>query len=123
MSAKQRRRARENWAYAYQLNPPQPEPRFAKVKRLLRRAGQAAQRDGRLWTGQIVMEAHITHILVVTDAQDEVRAVDRAIDAELKRLKMGFAITGPARVSLPRGTSGRRAQKTPTRSVGRSRSI
>src|SRR2546422_6588717 len=46
-----------------------------------------------------LFRSHITHILVVTDAPDEVRAVDRAIDAELKRLKMGFAITGPARVS------------------------
>ena len=53
--------------------------------------------------GQIVVEAHITHILIVTDAPEEVDAVDRAIDAELKRLKMGFAVTGPARVSLPRG--------------------
>src|SRR5213592_3010965 len=123
MLPKQRPPAPKSWAYAYQLDPPQPEPRFAKLKILLRRARLAAQREGRLWTGQIVMEAHITHILVVTDAPDEVRAVDRAIDAELKRLKMGFAITGPARVSLPRGTSGRRAQKTPTRSVGRSRSI
>ena len=74
-----------SWAYAYQLNPPQPEPRFAKVKALLRRARQAAQRDGRLWTGQMVMEAHITHILVVTDDPHEVRAVDRAIGTELKR--------------------------------------
>ncbi len=39
MAPKQRPRAPERWAYAYQLNPPQPEPRFAKVKRLLRRAG------------------------------------------------------------------------------------
>jgi len=96
-------RASKSWAYAYQLDPPQPEPRLAKVKTLLRRARLAAQRDGRLWTGQIVVEAHITHILIVTDAPDEVGAVDRAIDAELKRLKMGFAVTGPARVSLPRG--------------------
>ena len=88
---------------------------------LLRRARLAAQRAGRLWTGQVVKDAHITHILVVTDAPDEARAVDRAIDAELKRLKMGFAITGPARVSLPRGTPGRRAPKTPARSGGRSR--
>src|SRR5881628_3244280 len=123
MVPKRRPRASDLWAYSYQLDPPQPEPRLAKVKTLLRRARLAAQRDGRLWTGQIVVEAHITHILIVTDAPDEVRAVDRAIDAELKRLKMGFAVTGPARVSLPRGTSGRRAQKTPTRSVGRSRSI
>ena len=121
MAPKQRPQASKSWAYAYQLNPPQPEPRFAKLKILLRRARLAAQRDGRLWTGQVVMEAHITHILVVTDAPDEGRAVDRAIDAELKRLKMGFAITGPARVLLPRVTPGRRAPKTSARSVGRSR--
>ena len=102
MIPNQRPRASKRWAYAYQLDPPQPEPRLAQVKTLLRRARRAAQRDGRLWTGQIVMETHITHILVVTDDPDEVRALDRAIDAELRRLKMGFAITRPARVSLPR---------------------
>ena len=111
MLPKQRRRTAESWAYAYQLNPPQPEPRFAKVKLLLRRAGQAAQREGRLWTGQIIMEAHITHILVVTDDPHEVRTIDQAIDAELKRLKMDFAIKGPARVSLPRVTPGRGARR------------
>ncbi len=111
MAPKQRPRAPERWAYAYQLNPPQPEPRFAKVKLLLRRAGQAAQREGRLWTGQIIMEAHITHILVVTDDPHEVRTIDQAIDAELKRLKMDFAIKGPARVSLPRVTPGRGARR------------
>ena len=121
MVPKQGPRAAESWAYAYQLNPPQPEPRFAKIKTLLRRARLAAQRAGRLWTGQVVKDAHITHILVVTDAPDEVRAVDRAIDAELNRLKMGFAITEPARVSLPRVTPGNPARKTPARAVGRSR--
>jgi hypothetical protein len=110
----------KRWAYAYQLNPPQPEPRFAKIETLLRRAREAAERDGRLWTGQIVTEAHITHILVVTDT-DEVRAVDRAIEAELKRLKMDFAITRPARVSLSSASPGSRPPKTPGRSVGPSR--
>src|SRR2546425_1133082 len=90
MILKRRPRPPESWAYAYQLNPPQPESRFAKVKMLLRRARLAAQRAGRLWTGQVVKDAHITHILVVTDAPDEVRAVDRAIDAELKRLTMAL---------------------------------
>ena len=113
---RRRPRASESWAYAYQLNPPQPEPRFAKVRTLLRRARLAAQREGRLWTGQIVMDAHITHILVVTDAPDEVRPVDRAIEAELKRLKMRFAITEPARVSLPGVKVARRALKKPARS-------
>src|SRR5437899_1038454 len=111
MVPQKRSQASMSWAYAYQLNPPQPEPRFAKVKALLRRARQAAQRDGRLWTGQMVMEAHITHILVVTDDPHEVRAIDQAIDAELKHLKMDFAIKGPARVSLPRVTPGRGARR------------
>ena len=115
MVPKQRTPAPESWAYAYQLKPPQPEPRFAKIKMLLRRARLAAQRAGRLWTGQVVKDAHITHILVVTDTPDEVRAVDRAIDAELKRLKMGFAITEPARVSLPGVRVARRALKRPAR--------
>ena len=113
---RQRPRASKSWAYAYQLDPPQPEPRFAKVKMLLRRARLAAQRKGRLWTGQIIMEAHITHILVVTDAPEAIRLVDRAIDAELKRLKMGFVITAPAKVSLPRVTHARRAAKAAARS-------
>ena len=121
MILKRRPRAAESWAYAYQLIPPQPEPRFVKIKMLLRRARLAAQRAGRLWTGQVVKDAHITHILVVTDDPDEVRAVDRAIGTELKRLKMGFAITGPARVSLPRVAPGRPAPKTPARAGGRSR--
>jgi len=120
MIPKRRPRASKSWAYAYQLSPPQPEPRFAKVKTLLRRARLAARRAGRLWTGQIVIDALITHILVVTDDPEEVRTVDRAIGTELKRLKMGFAITGPARVSLP-SLSGRRAPKTPARSAARSR--
>src|SRR5437764_15044465 len=118
MVPKQRPRAAESWAYAYQLNPPQPEPRFAKLKMLLRRARLAAQRAGCLWTGQVVKDAHITHILVVTDAPDEIRAVDRAIDAELKRLKMGFTMTTPAPVSLPLVTPGRLAPKKPDRSRG-----
>lgn len=118
MVPKQRPRTPKSWAYAYQLIPPQPEPRLARVKTLLGRARRAAERDGLLWTGQIVMETHITHILVVTNAPHEVRAVDQAIEAELKRLKMGFTITGPARVSLPGVT---RATKAPARAVGRSR--
>ena len=116
MVPKQRPRSSKSWAYAYQLDPPQPELRVAKLKALLRRARLAALRDGRLWTGKIVIEAHITHILVVTDAPEEIRAVNGAIDAELKRLKMGFVITPPAKVSLPGVTPRRRALKAAARS-------
>src|SRR5438093_12639702 len=100
MVPKQGPPAAESWAYAYQLNPPQPEPRFAKIKMLPRRDRLAAQRAGRLWTGQVVQDAHITHILVVTDPPDQFRAVERPVGAELKRLKCRFVITVPRPLSL-----------------------
>jgi hypothetical protein len=117
---KPRRHAKARWVYAYELNPPQPEPRFKKIRALLRRAQMSAQRGGRLWTGRIVLETNITHILVVTDNPAQVPDVDRAIEAELKLLNMDFALTGPAKFSfsLPPATNGKRTAKTPARSNG-----
>jgi hypothetical protein len=107
--------------YAYQLNPPQPEPRFTKIKALLRRAKQAARRKGDLWTGRIVVETNITHILVVTDDPHQVHDVDRAIEAELKRLNMKFALTGPARFVFAKAKRERRAPREPARPTRRLR--
>jgi len=120
----QGRRARARWVYAYELDPPQPEPRFRKIRALLRRAQLSAQRGGRLWTGRIVLETNITHILVVTDNPGQVHDVDRAIEAELKHLNMDFALTGPARFSfsLDGAKAGRRVPKKPVRSNGGARS-
>ncbi|HEY6060753.1 MAG TPA: hypothetical protein VIV10_09210 [Gemmatimonadales bacterium] len=111
VTKKQQRRVPGRWVYAYELNPPQPEPRFSKIRMLLRRAQATAKRGGRLWTGRIVVESNITHILVVTDDPGQVRHVDRAIETELKRLNMRFALTGPARFALPRVKNGKRAPK------------
>lgn len=86
------------WAYAYQLDPPQPELRFAKLKALVRQAQMGATRKGRLWTGRIVVETLITHLLIVTDHPDHAPAINKAIETELKRLDMGFALNGPARL-------------------------
>jgi hypothetical protein len=88
------------WVYAYQLDPPQPEPRFKKLTGLVRQAQTAAKRDGRLWTGRIVVEALVTHLLIVTDHPGQVPTVNRAIETELKQLDMGFAMTGPAALPL-----------------------
>ena len=96
------------WVYAYQLDPPQPEPRFKKINALVRQAQSAATRKGRLWTGRIVVETLITHLLIVTDHPDQVPAVNRAIEAELKQLDMGFALTGPAPLPLSRATRAQR---------------
>ena len=114
MTAKrQRSHARARWVYAYELNPPQPEPRFRKIRTLLRRAQLAARRGGRLWTGRIVLETNITHILVVTDHPGQVHDVDRAIEVELKHLNMNFALTGPARFALPRPKPGAHTRRKP----------
>lgn len=121
VSKRQRRPAQARWVYAYELNPPQPEPQFRRIRALLRRAQLAAQRGGRLWTGRIVVETNITHILVVADNPGQVHDVDRAIEVELKSLNMNFALTGPARFSMPGAKAGRRAPKKPARSNGGSR--
>ena len=94
----------DRWVYAYQLDPPQPEPRFKKINSLVRQAQTAAQRKGRMWTGRIVVETLITHLLIVTDHPEQVPAVNRAIEAELKLLDMGFALTGPAPLPLSSAT-------------------
>jgi hypothetical protein len=114
-------RARGRWVYAYELNPPQPEPRLRKIRVLLRRARLAARRGGRLWTGRIVVETNITHILVVTDNPGQVHRVDRAIEAELKHLNMDFLLTGPARFSMPHGKAGKRTPPKPARANGKRR--
>ncbi len=103
--------ARARWVYAYELNPPQPEPRFRKLRALLRRAHLAAKRGGLVWTGRIVVETNITHILVVTDNPGQVDDVDRAIEVELKQLDMDFDLTGPARFSMPHAKLSKRAPK------------
>jgi hypothetical protein len=111
-SKRQRPQARGRWVYAYELDPPQPEPRFRKIRALLRRAQLLGRRGGRLWTGRIVLETKITHILVVTDHPGQVHDVDRAIEGELKHLNMDFALTGPARFALPRAKPAGRTART-----------
>ena len=117
-----KQRARARWVYAYELNPPQPEPRFRKIRALLQRAQVAAKHGGRLWTGRIVVESNITHILVVTDDPGQVNTVDRAIEVELKHLNMDFALTGPARFAFPDGKPARRVAKKLARANGDPRS-
>jgi hypothetical protein len=111
-SKRQRPHARARWVYAYELDPPQPEPRFRKIRALLRRAQLLGRRGGRLWTGRIVLETKITHILVVTDHPGQVHDVDRAIEGELRHLNMDFALTGPARFALPRTKPAGRTART-----------
>ena len=85
--------------YAYQLEPPQPDARFQKIKALLTKAHVAARRAARMWAGRIVVEMRVSHILIVSDSPSRQRAVNRALEKELKRLGLRFLVNEP--VPLP----------------------
>lgn len=98
ISTKDRRSPKTIWAYAYQILPPQTERRLRGIKALLEHEHGDAQRVARLWTGQVVREPLMTHILVVSDGPAQDREVNRKLEAELARLSAGFALTAPMRV-------------------------
>jgi len=52
------------WAYAYQILPPQGAERLRAITTLLDHAHTEAQRDARTWTGRVVVEEQVTHILI-----------------------------------------------------------
>jgi hypothetical protein len=95
----QGRAAQGRWAYAYQIEPPESHTRFSKIKSLLGSAHVAARRAARMWTGRIVVEMRVSHILIVSDSPSRQRAVNRALEAELKRLRLRFLVNEP--VALP----------------------
>ncbi|HYU00301.1 MAG TPA: hypothetical protein VEK85_07985 [Gemmatimonadales bacterium] len=100
MTKPQRQQAApQHWVYAYQLEPPQPDARFHKIKALLGKAHMAARRAARMWTGRIVVETRVSHILVVSDSPSRQRAVNRALEKELRRLGLRFLVNQP--VPLP----------------------
>jgi len=84
-----------HWVYAYQIEPPQSDGRFAKVKTLLRRAHVTARRAARMWAGRVVLQARVTHIMIVSDSPSRRRAVNRALEAQLKRQGVRFSVGEP----------------------------
>jgi hypothetical protein len=87
-----------NWAYAYQIVPPQTEGRLRAIKGLLDNEHRAAQRGARTWTARLVSEQQITHILVVSDSPAQDREVNRRLEATLKELNVRFSVTTPMAV-------------------------
>jgi hypothetical protein len=114
---KERRALNTRWVYAYQLDPPQPEPSFKKINALVQQAQTAAKRGGHLWTGRIVVETLVTHLLIVTDDPQQAPGVNRAIETELKQRAMGFALTGPAALPLSSATRANGARSSSLKSA------
>jgi hypothetical protein len=90
--------AKTIWAYAYEIVPPQAEDRLRTVKTLLDDENSGARLGGGTWTGRVVREQQITHILVVSDSPEQDREVNRKLEAELTELKAGFRLTAPMAV-------------------------
>lgn len=86
------------WAYAYQIAPPQAADRLRPITTLLAHEGDVARREGRIWTAKVVLEQHVTHILVVSDDPEQDREINRRLEANLNDLKAGFSITIPLAV-------------------------
>jgi hypothetical protein len=86
------------WAYAYQILPPQGAKRLHGIKTLLDQAHTEAQGGARKWTGRLVVEEQITHILIVSDSPEQNHEVNRRLEAKLQELNAGFSITVPIAV-------------------------
>jgi len=84
-----------HWVYAYQIEPPQSDAQFAKVKTLLRRAHATARRVARMWAGRVVLQTRVTHIMIVSDSPSRRHAVNRALEAQLKRQGVRFSVSDP----------------------------
>jgi hypothetical protein len=87
------------WAYAYQILPPQGADRLHPITALLDHAHTEAQRGERTWTGRVVVEEQITHILIVSDSPEQNHEVNRRLEAKLQELNAGFSITVPVAVA------------------------
>jgi len=87
------------WAYAYQILPPQGAERLRAITTLLDHAHTEAQRDARTWTGRVVVEEQVTHILIVSDSPEQNHEVNQRLEAKLQELNAGFSITVPIAVA------------------------
>lgn len=81
------------WAYAYEIVPPQAADRLRTILALLDHEHWDAQLEARKWSGKVVSEQQVTHILIVSDGAEQDREINRKLAAEFKKLQVGFAIT------------------------------
>jgi len=86
------------WAYAYQILPPQPAARLHAIEKLLDGAHRDAQRAARTWTGKVVLEERITHILIVSDSPEQNHEINQTLEAGRRDIDAGFSATVPLSV-------------------------
>ena len=86
------------WAYAYLIDPPQPEARLRPLRVLLDRAHADAKGRARTWASRFVADELVTHILVVSDSPLQNLEINRRLEAELQNLEATFSTTAPVAV-------------------------
>ena len=94
-SNESRRPLKATWAYGYEISPAQAEERLHAVQRLLDRENAAARREARTWSGRVVLEQQVTHILVVSDDPERDHDVNGRLEAALTALNVRYARTAP----------------------------
>jgi hypothetical protein len=87
------------WVYAYEFARLPEENQLNAIRALLDREHTTARRTARKWTGKLVCEQRVTHILVVSDSPDQSREVNHRLESRLKLLQAKFSVTVP--MSLP----------------------
>jgi len=92
---KKRIRSLSLFAYAYLVVPKQAESRLDAIRAIIEGENKAAERAARIWTGRLVQENRITHILIVSDSTEQNLDINRLLETELKRMKAEFFLTNP----------------------------
>jgi hypothetical protein len=95
----QRRLPATLWVYAYEFARPPAPHQLTAIRAFLERERTAARRAERTWTGRLVCEQRLTHILVVSDSPDQDREANRRLEGRLSLLQAAFSLTVP--LALP----------------------
>lgn len=83
------------WAYAYQLLPPPSRDRMTSLLALMHQQNAVALREARKWTGRLVLEDQVTHVLVLSDSPDLDRDANQKLEAMLQELEVRYSVTLP----------------------------
>ncbi len=83
------------WAYAYAIVPPRASDHMKVIQGFLEEERARAQKAARTWSGKMVSEEQVTHILVVSDSPDQGGEVNRRLEQRLNLLKATFSRTVP----------------------------
>lgn len=89
------------WAYGYEIAQPLAADRLRSIEKLLEKEQTHAKRRARTWASRFVVEERVTHILVLSDSPDQRLDINRRLEEELEKMKIGFSISPPVVVTDP----------------------